>query len=318
MLDAVHLLIPFAAADGDAARAALAGLSLPHLERLLARLQPHTAADPAPASALSMPHERALADAIGLPGADGQLPWAAWEHAHRGGAAGTQAWAWITPSHWLVGRDHVRMADPRQLDLSAEDSQALLGAMRPYFEEDGLQLQWERPDRWLACGPLFAGLPLASLDRVAGRVLDAWMPRSPAARPLRRLQQEMQMLLYTHPVNEARSAAGLLPVNSFWASGAGALPDGAVPVQPDGLLVPQALREAALRADWPAWAAAWQQLDATACADALRALAAGQTVTLTLCGERQACRWTSDGAGWSRKLTALWSRPRAATVLETL
>jgi hypothetical protein len=29
------------------------------------------------------------------------------------------------------------------------------------------------------------------------------------------------MLLYTHPLNDAREAQGLLPVNSFWLSGCG-------------------------------------------------------------------------------------------------
>lgn len=318
MPDAVHLLIPFAAADGDAARAALARLSLPTLERLLARLQPLPAAPPPEHLPLSMPHEQTLAEALGLAGADGQLPWAAWELARSGGDTRDAPWAWITPCHWLVGRDHVRMAGPQQLALSADESQALLAAMQPYFEEDGLRLRWDRADRWLASGDLFDALPLASLDRVAGRVLDPWMPRSAAARPLRRLQQEMQMLLYTHPVNESRTAAGALPVNSFWASGAGALRSPSAPAWPQGLEVPQTLREAALRADWQAWNAAWQQLDGTACADALRALDTGRSVTLTLCGERQARRWTSEGAGWGRKLTSLWSRPRAAAVLETL
>jgi hypothetical protein len=69
-----------------------------------------------------------------------------------------------------------------------------------------------------------APLTPASLDRVVGRVIDGWMPRAGEAKALRRLQQEMQMLLYTHPVNEERARGGLLPVNSFWASGTGALP----------------------------------------------------------------------------------------------
>ena len=40
MSDGHHLLVPFAASEAPQARAALAGLPLPHLEKLLARLAP--------------------------------------------------------------------------------------------------------------------------------------------------------------------------------------------------------------------------------------------------------------------------------------
>jgi hypothetical protein len=36
---------------------------------------------------------------------------------------------------------------------------------------------------------------------------------------------------------------------------------------------------------------AWQQLDATLCADLLKLAQAGEPVTLTLCGERSALRY---------------------------
>jgi hypothetical protein len=315
MSDAVHLLIPCAAPGGDAGRAATAALALPTLERLLARLSP-AEEDACGETALSTPGERALARLCGLAGADGALPWAAWAQARSGQAPGEAAWARITPCHWQVGTDHIRMHDPQQLQLAADDSQALLAAVRPYFEQDGLALDWRGPTHWVARGPLFDQLALASLDRVAGRVLDPWIPRGPEARPLRRLQQEMQMLLYTHPVNDARQQAGLPPVNSFWADGPGALPVDAPP--PAGLEIVDALREPALLQDWPAWTAAWRQLDAGACARLLAALDAGRPVALTLCGDSRARTWRSAGAGALRRLAALWSRPRAATLLATL
>ena len=98
------------------------------------------------------------------------------------------------------------MQDPSALALEPAESQALLEAMRPYFEADGISLVYDRPGRWLACGEIFRGLPTASLDRVIGQAVDAWMPEAPQARALRRLQAEMQMLLYNHPVNDQRPA----------------------------------------------------------------------------------------------------------------
>lgn len=318
MSDGAHLLIPSAASGAPGCREALRTLALPHLERLLARLRPAETEGDDEATRLSMPHEAALARECGLPAPDGRLPWAAWELAQAGRDPGTEACAWITPCHWQVGTSHVVMRPPQQLQLDAPDSQALMAAMAPYFEQDGLRLEFEAPTRWLARGALFGQIACASLDRVAGRVIDPWMPRADAARPLRRLQQEMQMLLYTHPVNDARTRAGLVPVNSFWASGTGALPSPRPAGPPAGLHLTHALRDAALLEEWGAWAAAWQQLDARDCAGLLARLDAGEPVAVTLGGDRRARTWRSAGAGWGLRLKSMLSRPSAAELLSDL
>ena len=223
MSDPTHLLIAFAAGSTPAAQDALKGLRLPHLQALLNRLQaapPEAVDERAP----ELPHERALARILGLDAGPGRTPWAAHQLRQAGFDPGTDAWAWITPCHWKVGMDHMLMQDPAALGLAEDTSRTLLDAMAPFFAEDGLELRFETPGRWLARGELFRDLVTASLDRVSGRDVAPWMPESPQARTLHRLQSEMQMLLYTHPVNDVRAAQGLAPVNSFWVSGAGALP----------------------------------------------------------------------------------------------
>jgi len=318
--DGVHLLVPFAGSPPGGQTAALQGLRLPNLQRLLARLR-EDGGDSGAAESLSMPHERALARAWGLEATDGLIPLAAWQ-ARQEGLEGPQdgsaGWAWITPCHWRVGRDHVEMAPAQALQLDGEDSRALLAAMQPYFEEDGITLSWQAPLRWLARGELFRTLPTASLDRVSGRTIDRWMPAGAPGRPLRRLQQEMQMLLYTLPLNDARQRGGLLPVNSFWASGSGALPETAAAKAPAGLRLPQSLREAALQEDPTAWQAAWQQLDARECAQLLKELDAGRAVRLTLCGDANARSWVSGSAGAWQRITAFFSKPSPAALLEAL
>jgi hypothetical protein len=317
MSDGRHLLLPFAAADGEGCRAALATLALPGIERVLAQLSPCETEEPGE-RALSMPHEVALARECGLPREDGRIPWAAWSLRLAGTDPGERAWAWVTPCHWRLGTDHASMHHPQELALEAAESQALLAAMQPYFEQDGLTLAFREPTRWLASGPLFGNLPVASLDRVVGRVLDAWMPGGDAGRPLRRLQQEMQMLLYTHPVNEGRVQQGRLPVNSFWASGAGALPAGVTAAMPAGLRIDEALHAPALLQDWPAWTEAWQQIDAREAEPLQQALDSGRPVAITLCGERRARTWRSGKGGWRQRIARAWSRPRAHDILKDL
>ena len=318
MSDAAHLLIPFASSRDPGCAKALSTLALPNLEKLLVRLAPG-GSDRGDEATLSMPCERVLARACGLPAQDGLIPWAAWQVAQAGRNPEEEAWAHITPCHWQVGQDHVAMSNPHDLQLEARDSQALLAAMRPYFEEDGIALTYDTPTRWLARGEVFRDLATASLERVVGRAIDDWIPRSPEARTLRRLQQEMQMLLYTHDVNEQRAQSGLPPINSFWVSGSGALPASAPTGPPRGLEVAQTLREPALRGDWHGWAAAWQQLDATRCADLLQRRTAGERVTLTLCGDSAAHTEASPaGPALLRRMAGLFAGNRAQSLLETL
>jgi hypothetical protein len=318
MSDGTHLLIPFASADAQACRQALRTLSLPHLDKLLARLQADTP-DTQAADTLSPPHERALARACGLSAPDGQLPWAAWQAAQQAQAPGSQAWAFITPCFWDVAMDHIALADPAQLRLQEAESRALLAAMQPFFAEDGITLAYHAPARWVARGEVFRGLATASLDRVVGRDIDAWIPRMPQAAPLRRLQSEMQMLLYTHALNDARAERGQRPVNSFWVSGTGALPEGAAPLPAgDAPWVCEDLREPALRGDGAAWAQAWQQLDATACARLLQAQGAGRPVTLTLCGERGAQVFHTAPQRMLRRISSVFYRKPSSTLLEQL
>ncbi len=304
-----------AAAEG--ARTAVAGLRLPQLQRLVGQLAAQPVESTGP-DTLSTPHERMLARAYGLPETDGLVPFAALQAAQAGEPARGEGWAWITPGHWRVGRDNIVLAHPQELQLDADDSRTLLEAMQPYFAEDGITLTFDAPLRWLARGEVFRTLPTASLDRVIGRRIDGWMPAGDAGRPVRRLQQEMQMLLYTLPLNDERQRGGLLPVNSFWVSGTGALPAGYDVAQARGLQVSPYLRDLALQGDWAGWATAWHQLDAREGTRLAGELERGREVRITLCGETGARSWTSAGAGGWRRWAARLRTPSVDSLLEGL
>jgi hypothetical protein len=311
----MHLLIPLTSALSADCAAQWPGLSLPRLDALLRRLT-LDGTDVGDSQSLTPPHERALAAAHGLSqpqtAPDGLVPWGAWHAAQAGHTvAPDEAWAVITPCHWAVQTNHITMVHPRALNLAAEESRALLAAMQPYFAGSGITLVYDTPMRWLARGPVFAGLATASPYRVVGGRVDDWIPKGPAARELRRLQQEMQMLLYTHPLTDARSARGALAVNSFWVSGTGAWavrPGEAGQPRRQEIVVPHGLRDAAIRDDWSAWAQAWQAIDADECQALLDSMARGEPARLTLCGERSAWTWTSGQPGLRQRLQGLLPR----------
>jgi len=297
------LVIPSALVDpqDSAFVQALAGLRLPHLSALLARSRVQRSPEH-PAQRLSTVHEWAQAQAWGWTPTDGLLPWAAW-HAQALGldTQGEQAWAVFTLCHWHVAQGQVSLQPPAALAVTAQESDSLRQAMQIYCAQDGITLYPFTPGQWLAASELFRGLPTASPDRVVGQAVEDWWvgaglnPPSPAAQHLRRLQNEMQMLFYTHACNETRQTA----INSFWISGTGDLAAaraGAAPAAGSPPLAGRAqalawhppqverLHQAAQLRHVAAWLEAWQALDA----ELLAPLAATPTAELVLCGSRHA------------------------------
>jgi hypothetical protein len=308
IIAAVHLIVPFAAPLSDAGRDALSHLATPALDALLAHWR-EAGRDDGDEWTLDAPHERVLARALGWR-VDGSvpLPWAARQARADGIEVGQAPWGLLTPAHWQLGAESVRLADPRALGLDADGSRALFDAVRPLFESEGFTLAWGAPLRWYASHPDFATLRTASLDRVVGRNIERWLPPQREGRLVRRLQSEVQMLLQTHPLNAAREAAGALPVNSFWLSGCGVLQvTDTSGVQSDDRLAAPAQAE-----DWAAWTAAWTALDASL-------LPTRPLTQITLCGERSALGFERvERRLWQRLASSFGTRRRARDWLATL
>ena len=272
----MHLLIPHASALGEEATEALAALQLPKLAALLGRLRPEARVGSDEFSA-GMPHELALAALRGEPPAR-----AAWR-ATEVGLPGNRPWALLTPLHLAVSLDQVRA---HAAELSDADSHQLFDSLAELWPvNEGWLSHWVTPSEWLLSHESLAGIASASVDRVIQRNIAPWLPE---ARRLRSLQNEVQMLLHRHPLNEVRA----MPVNSVWISGCGTSSH----ALPADVKVDARLREPLLAGDWPAWQAAWHAIDAD-----LPAL-----TRITLCGERFA--QTFGPAGPNGLFKRIWQQ----------
>jgi hypothetical protein len=207
----------------------------------------------------------------------------------------------MTPCHWQVGMNEVTLLKPQELALNEDESRQLLSAIQPYFEEDGLQVVYESPLVWRVTGDLLIGLPLASIDRVVGQNIKPWMPEHQRAKTLQRLQSEMQMLLYQHPVNDERSLKGRWTVNSFW------MHRSLEQLYPDAsdLNVALDLRENMQASNPKLWQQAWQNLDATLCQSLSQALDQNHDISLTLCSETSWRHYRPQPVSWLNKLHRL-------------
>ena len=313
MPSAAHLVVPFAAPLSPAGRAAGKTLRWPGLQACLRRMREATR-DEGNELSLSTPHERAVARDLGWTLRDGLLPFAARLAAQDGVPDAGLPMALLSPTHWHLGTEQMSLGDPEALLLDEATSRALFDATRETFSSEGFAVYYGAPPRWYLAHESLAQMPCASLDRVIGRNVDRWLTAGVHERLIRRLQSEVQMLLYTHPVNSEREARGQLVVNSFWLSGCGA-PQAASGTPPS---VDERLRAPALAEDWAAWAQAWAVVD-----EELAAAAKEQRwQRITLCGERSSITFEMTTemtlTRWWQSLAAGWRPVDVHALLETL
>lgn len=212
-------------------------LQLPALETLFLRMEPAGPGDDEThddAYLLSVPHERWLAQAAGVPLDHPGLPTgpylrlAAQSLSDAPKDASTSAhaqaiWACLQPVHIHAARDHLVMVDPAALDIRTDEADSLYAAIEPLLVEYGLKVERSLPAYWFLADQPFGELAAAPPVRAVGRNIELWMQRGERAREWRRFQNEVQMLWFDHPVNQVREAEGRLPINSVWLYGAGAL-----------------------------------------------------------------------------------------------
>lgn len=308
-----HLIIPGALFPLPPGHERQALPRLPNLDALLRRLRPESCIE-CDENNPSDPAELATARALGLPSEPGKIPWAAVET----NTIGTPC-AWLIPCHWQLGMDHVLLADSALLALDEEHSRSLLAAAEPLFREDGMDVRYVMPNAWLAQGEMFRELSTWSMTRATGRRLTPGLlantPVPAQAALLRRLQSELQMLLYTHPVNDARESAGQLPINALWITGAGVLsephpPRADVAVENRLILAEQAQAGTLLSQAIAAHHEAWRELDADSGQRLLAALEAGHEVRLTLCGPARALSFSPLQPGVAARINGYFKRPK--------
>jgi hypothetical protein len=117
---------------------------------------------------------------------------------------------------------------------------------------------------------------------------------------------------------DERQQRRLQPVNSVWFTCSGELPPTATKTADSPLHVARTLAPAALAEDWPAYAQAWAELDATAILALLKRQQAGQIVRLSLCGERASLTLQTAPKGLLAQFKQLTRRPAWPGLLQGL
>jgi len=212
--NSVSLLIPGLFGPPSATESAPA---LPALETWLARSEPQ--------SAPSRGFEPTLFSLFGAETpADADLPVAAVTRALDLGVIDNGWWLRADPVHLHPQRDRLILTDSRQLDLTPDEADRLVGEIMEIYKSDGWLLKAARPGRWYLKPPRAPRITTTPLADVVGRDIHPYLPRGADGKAWHTILNEMQILLHTSKVNEERERHGKLPVNSLWFWGGGRLP----------------------------------------------------------------------------------------------
>jgi len=130
----------------------------------------------------------------------------------------------IDPVHLRIDMDSAIMLAADELQLSEAETNALTESINQHLKQDGIKIHVAHPHRWYLFFDAPRTLNTTPLHQVMGNDVNELLPEGDEAMYWRSLLNELQMLLYTHPVNQQREQRGLAAVNSVWFWGEGLVP----------------------------------------------------------------------------------------------
>ncbi len=210
----MQLIIPYLFPPARLLEVAAQGLRLPALETLLAR-GTHAACTAQGVEAL-------VCNELGI-SQQQDFPVAPITLLADGGIPGKDYWLRADPVHLRVMRDRIVLADSGALNLTQPEADALAMSISEHFGA-AFSPQPLHLARWYLRFDSAPRLRTTPISIAVGCDIDPLLPQGEDAMSFRTQLNELQMLLFEHPVNQAREARGELSVNSLWLWGGGCLP----------------------------------------------------------------------------------------------
>jgi hypothetical protein len=137
-----------------------------------------------------------------------------------GGEAEYRFWLFATPVNMMLGRDSYFLTDPGTTPVSHEENMALIESLNAHFDGFGVCF-YLVDDIWFLGLDKNPDITTVHINVVKNQDIADHFPQGKGALVWHQLQNEIQMLLFSHPVNQAREAQGLPIINSLWCYGFG-------------------------------------------------------------------------------------------------
>ena len=127
------------------------------------------------------------------------------------------------PVHLVVGMSDITLTN-KITDLTEAEASELIDLLNAHFNQDDITFTIGSNSQWYLSLPVPATISTTPIEDVIRKNI-AHYPIQSSQRNWQALQNEMQMLLHSAPLNQHREMAGLSSVNSLWLWGGG-MPQG--------------------------------------------------------------------------------------------
>ncbi|MES2500876.1 MAG: hypothetical protein V4570_10075 [Pseudomonadota bacterium] len=142
----------------------------------------------------------------------------AWQQS--GNKAGNWYWMYAAPIHLVLQRDNFSLAEPVPLILEQSEIDLLTKDLNAHFASDNKQFFWH-DGQWFLRLQQHPQINTTHPKLVVNKNITPFLPTGEGAMAWASFQNEVQMLLFLHPINAARELKRLSVVNSMWCFGGG-------------------------------------------------------------------------------------------------
>ncbi len=200
-----HVVVPDLFLPGSLAKEVCANLSVPAVEKILARSTSSVLAVNSLDAWLCHSFEATAIAPVTLL-ADGTNP---------------ESGYWLRADLVLLNLNRAQVIVQTNVTLDLADAQQLCSSINEYFADQGLRFFAPHPTRWYLRLESEPELMTHSLYQVEGRDSRGYLPQGVASLKWHSVMNEVQMLLNGHPVIEALTQRGSVAPNSIWLWGGG-------------------------------------------------------------------------------------------------
>ena len=133
-------------------------------------------------------------------------------------------WLRADPVHLRIEQNHILLADNQAFNISIKESKQLTDSLNQHFASRDLEFLLMDHDRWYINLTKTPDMETCELSHITGKNINDFLPSGRDSQFWHNIFNEIQMLLYEHPVNLDRIARKELPINSVWFWGGGVIP----------------------------------------------------------------------------------------------
>lgn len=122
----------------------------------------------------------------------------------------------VSPLWQQMGLNQTFTQAGNALQIQTAEAEQWCAGLTDFYRDDGWQFHVCRPDLWLLTLPEAPAWQVPPVFDIIGQIDGTLRAEGAAEHSWLSRQTEIQMWLHSHPLNSARNANGLPPVNALW------------------------------------------------------------------------------------------------------